>query len=149
MKRYNGILYKSRWDASTWGLIALSSVCCLLPLFFDDDGLWPIVVCCAVTLSLIVIMLSVYYRIDGNHLIIYQFFIPQAFPINKIEEIFPIKTYLSAPATSLTHRIGIKFSDRKILKSTMPLVISPAKQEEFIAQLLAINPQIRVSSDLS
>ncbi|MDE7350069.1 MAG: PH domain-containing protein [Muribaculaceae bacterium] len=65
-------------------------------------------------------------------------------PIDKISEIRPTKTILAASATSLTHRIAIKFSDRKILKSSAPLVISPVRQDEFIAHLKAINPNIIV-----
>ena len=51
---------------------------------------------------------------------------------------------LSAPATSFTHRLAIKFSDRKILKSSMPVIISPDRQKEFMDQLLSINPNIKV-----
>lgn len=146
MKKYRGVLYRSRWDASTWGLIALSSACCFLPLIFDDDGWTPLFVCVIVTLSLIVVMASVYYRIDGDSLIVYQFFIPAEYPIKKITEIKPVKSWLSAPATSLTHRIGITFLDRSVLKSAFPLVISPVRQEEFISQLKEINPLIKVGS---
>ena len=141
--KYRGTLYKSRWDASTWSLIALTLICCVLPFFLNDDGILPFFVCLGVVISVLVVLKSVYYRIDDDKLIIYQFFIPQAYPIDKITEIRKVKTYLSAPATSLTHRIGISFSDKKILKSVMPLVISPVRQSEFISQLQEINPSIK------
>ncbi|MDE6057550.1 MAG: PH domain-containing protein [Muribaculaceae bacterium] len=51
---------------------------------------------------------------------------------------------MSAPATSLTHRLAIRFSDSKVLKSSAPLVISPVRQDEFIAHLTSINPDIKV-----
>lgn len=90
----------------------------------------------------LVTFLSIYYRIDGDKLVVYTFFIPTAYPIDEIKEIKPTKSVLSSPATSLTHRLAITFTDRKILKSTTPLIISPVRQEEFIRQLLAINSEI-------
>lgn len=87
--------------------------------------------------------LGIYYRISVNELIVYTFFMPTSYPIDKIAEIKPTKSVLSSPATSLTHRLAITFTDRKILKSTIPLIISPVRQEEFIRQLLAVNPDIR------
>ena len=79
--------------------------------------------------------IGTYYRIDGNKLVVYSLFIPTAYPIDKIKEIKPTKSVLSAPATSLSHRLAITFTDRKILKSYIPLIISPVRQEEFIRQL--------------
>lgn len=92
---------------------------------------------------LIVLFKGIYYRIDGNNLVVYQFFVPTALPIDKIESVMPTKCILSAPATSITQRLAIKFSDRKVLKSSMPLIISPVRQKEFIAQLLSVNPNIK------
>ncbi len=88
-------------------------------------------------------LVGIYYRIDGDKLVVYTFFIPTFYPIDKIKDIKPTKSVLSSPATSLTHRLAITFSDRKILKSSIPLIISPVRQEEFIRQLLSINPEIR------
>lgn len=83
-----------------------------------------------------------YFEIDGKNLIVYEFFRPTTFPIDKIESIRPIKTILACSATSLVNRLAIKFSDRKLLKSSMPLIISPVMQKAFIDQLLEINPNI-------
>ena len=85
----------------------------------------------------LVTLLSIYYRIDGDKLVVYSFFIPTAYPIDKIKEIKPTKSVLSSPATSLSHRLAITFTDRKILKSSIPLIISPVHQDEFIRQLLS------------
>ncbi|MDE6228044.1 MAG: PH domain-containing protein [Muribaculaceae bacterium] len=144
MKKYKGSLYRSRWDASTWGLLLLVVAGCILPFFFDDDGLMPVLVSVWALIAMVVILRGIFYRIDGKELVVYQFYIPKAYPIDKIAEIIPVKSYLSAPATSFTHRIGIRFSDRKILKSTMLLVISPEREEEFIKQLKTVNPDIIV-----
>lgn len=138
--------FNSRWDGSTWfilGFVAvLVGVCSIVP-GFTDDGIAPAIICLAVLAFIVVTLLSIYYRIDGDKLIVYSFFIPKAYPIDKIKEIKPTKSVLSAPATSLTHRLAITFTDRKIMKSFMPLIISPVRQDEFIHQLLAINPKIK------
>lgn len=144
MKKYKGTLYKSRWDKSTWFIIGLVTACCLVPIVLDDDGIIPVIISAVMLAFVIIVFSSVYYRIDGNNLVVYQFFIPAAYPIDMITEIKATKSYLSAPATSLTHRIAIRFSDRRVLKSSMPLIISPASLTQFVEQLLSINPDINV-----
>ena len=67
----------------------------------------------------------------------------QWFPIEKIESITYVDSILASAALS-THRIAIKFSDRKVLKSSSPLEISPKDDKAFIDELLSINPDIRV-----
>ena len=141
MKKYSGTRYKSLWDSSTWLIIGLVAVCCLVPCFLDD-GIWPTIICLVMLAFVLVTFLGIYYRIDGNELVIYTFFIPTSYPIDKIKSINASKSILSAPATSLSHRLAISFTDRKVLKSYMPLVISPVRQEEFIDQLRSINPDI-------
>lgn len=95
---------------------------------------------------ILVTFTGIYYRIDGDKHVVYTFFIPTAYPIDKIKDIKPTKSVLSAPATSLSQRLAITFTDRKILKSFMPLLISPVRQQEFIDQLLSINPEIVVEN---
>ncbi len=142
MEKFGGIRYNSRWDESTWCILGLVAVCCVVPCFLDD-GIWPTIVCLVMLAFVLVTFLSIYYRIDGDKLVVYSFFIPTAYPIDKIKEIKPTKSVLSSPATSLTHRLAITFTDRKILKSYMPLIISPVRQEEFIRHLRSINPEIK------
>ena len=142
MKKFGGIRYNSWWDGSTWCILGLVAVCCVVPCFLDD-GIWPTIVCLVMLAFVLVTFLSIYYRIDGDKLVVYSFFIPTAYPIDKIKEIKPTKSVLSSPATSLTHRLAITFTDRKILKSYMTLIISPVRQEEFIRHLRSINPEIK------
>lgn len=143
MEKFEGTRYNSMWDGSTRFILGITATCCLIPSFLDD-GIWPTIVCLAMLAFVLVTLLSIYYKIDGDQLVVYSFFVPTAYPIEKIKEIKPTKIVLSAPAASLTHRLAITFTDRKILKSTTPLIISPVRQEEFIRQLLAVNPQIQV-----
>ena len=142
MEKFGGTKYNSMWDESTWFILGLVAVCGVVPCFLDD-GIWPTIICIVMLAFVLVTFLSIYYRIDGNKLVVYSFFIPTAYPINKIKEIKPTKSVLSSPATSLTHRLAITFTDRKIIKSSIPLIISPVRQEEFIRHLLSINPEIK------
>lgn len=142
MKKYRGTRYNSQWDGSTWFILGLVAVCCVVPCFLND-GIWPTIICLVMLAFVLVTLLSIYYRIDGDKLVVYSFFIPTIYPIDKIKEITPTKSVLSSPATSLTHRLAIIFTDRKILKSSIPLIISPVRQEEFIRQLLSVNPEIK------
>ncbi len=142
MEKFGGIRYNSRWDGSTWFILGLVAVCCVVPCFLDD-GIWPTIICLVMLAFVLLTFVGIYYKIDGDKLVVYSFFIPKAYPIDKIKEIKPTKNILSSPATSLTHRLAITFTDRKILKSTTPLIISPVRKEEFIQQLLSINPEIQ------
>ena len=146
MEKFNGIRYNSRWDSSTWLIIAITMVCCVIPCFLDD-GIVPIIICSMMLVFIIVAFRSVYYKIDGDRLVVYQFFIHTAYPIDKIKEIRKTKSILSAPATSLTNRLAVTFTERKVLKSSMPLIISPVRREEFISHILSINPDIMVNLD--
>ncbi|MDE7125110.1 MAG: PH domain-containing protein, partial [Muribaculaceae bacterium] len=130
------------WDGSTWFILGLVAVCCGVPSLLND-GIWPTIICIVMLVFVLLTFTGIYYRIDGDKLVVYSFFIPTAYPIDKIKEIKPTKSVLSSPATSLSHRLAISFTDRKILKSSIPLIISPVRQEEFIRHLLSINPEIR------
>ena len=64
--------------------------------------------------------------------------------------ILPVVICLVALAFMLGTFLSICYkidTDRKILKSYMPLIISPVRQDEFIRQLLAINPEIKHQSN--
>lgn len=142
MEKFGGTRYNSMWDGSTWFMLGIVVACCLVPCFLDHS-LWLVTLCLAMLAFVLLTFIGIYYRIDKDKLVVYSFFVPTAYPIDKIKEIKPTKSVLSSPATSLSHRLTITFTDRKILKSTTPLIISPVHQEEFIRQLLSINPQIK------
>lgn len=142
MEKFGGTRYNSMWDESTWFMFGLVVACCLVPCFLDHS-LWLVTLCLAMLAFVLLTFISIYYRIDRVKLVVYSFFVPTAYPIDKIKEIKPTKSVLSSPATSISHRLAITFTDRKILKSTTPLIISPVHQEEFIRQLLSINHQIK------
>lgn len=142
MKKYSGTRYASVMDASAWGSMGTVIVACISPMIFAHEW-WVILLMSAIILFVLLTYFGIYYRIDGKNLVVYQFFIPKAYPIDKIVEIKPTKSKLSAPATSLTRRLAIRFSDLSILRSYVPLMISPVRQQAFIAQLLSVNPAIK------
>ena len=88
-------------------------------------------------------MFGCWYAIEGSDFIVYQFFRPHRFPIHKIKEVKFCKGILAGAALSTT-RIAIRFTDRKILKSSMPIEISPKDREGFVHDLTVINPDITV-----
>lgn len=147
MEKYGGTKYKSRWDASTLAVLAVVAASCAWTIFLDDELWLALMICVAVLVFVVLTFAGIYYRIDGDKLVVYSFFVPTAYPIDKIKEIRPSKSVLSAPATSLTHRLAITFTDRKVLKSTMPLLISPVRQSDFIARIRSINPGIKWSGE--
>lgn len=133
--------YKSQWDGSTWMILAFVLACSILPAILD--GSWiGVMISAALLIGIIALLLSIHYAIEGDQLIIYACGFKNFYPIDKIKYVKPTKSVLSAPAVSLTHRLEIGFTDRKVLKSSMPIMISPVNSKEFIAQLKAINPNI-------
>lgn len=142
MEKFGGTKYNSMWDGSTWLMLGLVAACCLVPCFIDHS-IWLITLCLAMLAFVLLTFIGIYYRIDRDKLVVYSFFVPTAYPIDKIKEIKPTRSVLSSPATSLSHRLAITFTNRNILKSSIPLIISPMRQEEFIRHLLSINPEIK------
>lgn len=124
-------------------MVVLSAAGCLLGPAIEGEWLAGILLCIAVTAVEIVIFAGVEYQIKDNMLGVRNFFRWSWFPIDMIEEVRPVRSYLSAAALS-ADRIAIRFSDRSILRSSMPLEISPACREAFITALKAINPSITV-----
>lgn len=93
----------------------------------------------------IVMFASVKYQICDGRLGIRNFFYKWEWvQIDKISEIKKTSGILSAPALS-TKRVSIKFCDRSVLKSSMPLEISPKDRDGFIARLKEINPAIIIA----
>lgn len=96
-----------------------------------------------VTLLFVVCIFGCWYEIDGDRMVVYQFFRPHRYPISKIKEVKKTTGYLATAGMS-RHRVSIKFIDRSVMKSSMPLEISPKDRDGFIARLREINPDITV-----
>ena len=110
------ICYKSTWVL----LIDIASMGICLFMLFD-------------------MLLHTDYTINGEKLHIRcGFLFRMDIPISKITEITHKSTILSSPALS-AKRIGLKYG------KTNWVYVSPKEQEEFIAILKSINPEIKIT----
>lgn len=137
------VKFKPRIDYSTWLIVGFVVICCGWPIILDASPTMILILLGCMLLCLLPFV-SIWYEVDGDDLVVYAFWRPSRYPISQIKRIDRTTSILSAPATSLTGRLAIYFTDRKVLKSSMPLLISPANQQRFIATLLSINPAIVV-----
>lgn len=136
------IVYKSGIDWWVW-LCVLFIVAMTVTVVINTS--WIVAIALGGTmLVLLIFMFGCWYTIDGNDLVVYQFFRPNRSPISKIKEVKKTVGYLATAGLS-SKRVSIQFSDRSILKSSMPLEISPKDRDGFIAKLKEINPAIIVS----
>lgn len=81
------------------------------------------------------------YEIDGDTLVVYQFFRPYRMPVSKIASVKKMQSYIATAGMS-AQRVSIRFSDPSVLKSFAPIEISPSDRDGFIARLKEINPDI-------
>lgn len=120
------------------------TICFIGPMIDGETYLIAFLLAFAVLIFKIAILASVKYQIRGSKLGIRNLFYRwDWFPIEKITEVKATKSVLSSSALSF-NRLAIRFSDKKILKSSMPLEISPKDRDDFIARLKEINPSIVV-----
>ena len=145
----NTTYYKPKIDGWFWILIFVLTFTILMVCSISEDGLfWPgiieIGVFLFIVLFLVWILTTVKYAIRGNELgirnLLYKW---EWLPIEKIESVKPVKSVLAGAALSF-NRLSIKFTDRKVLRSIMPLEIAPKDEKVFIEKLIDINPEIKV-----
>lgn len=137
--------FRSVWDWTTYTILAATSAICFIPALIECD-LTSLAVGAVIVLIIIFTFLSTSYRIKGDTLIVRCALKSRKYPISKIAKIRPTRSILSAPALSMKHRIAITFTDRKVTRSFMPLVISPADRQDFLDMLTAINPHIEIEN---
>ena len=134
-------IYKSRIDWWMWlVLIVVAGVTIAIAI---DSTLWVALPTCGVMIFCILLMVGCWYEIDGNQLVVYQFFRPHRFPIDKISEVKKTTGILATAGMSV-RRVSIKFADRSVMKSSMPLEISPKDRDKFISHLKETNPNINI-----
>lgn len=140
MENEGKTVYKSRIDL--WLLCVLLLAVAIVIVACIGTYWWLALIYGASLLGItIVCLLGCRYEIDGDRLVVYQFFRPHRFPIDKIKEVRKTTGYLATAGAS-RHRVSIKFTDRSVMKSSMPLEISPKDRDGFMAQLKTINPSI-------
>lgn len=125
-------IYKSKVD---WWLIAVILIAFGYPIV--DGILSKEYVLSTVFIALLVLFYllakSIQYKIDGENLIIWR----TKIPIQSIHKIYRTRIPLSSPALSLD-RIAIVYNKYD------EIFISPKEREEFIKELLKVNPTIEV-----
>lgn len=137
-------VYRSKIDWWIWCLFLFGFVVIYVAAI---GTYWSITLIYGLLLAMICIvsLAGCWYEVDHNQLIVYQFFMPRKYPINKIKEVIKTSGYLYTVGMS-KDRVSIKFTDRSVMKSSKPLEISPKDRDRFIAHLKQINPEIVVVS---
>ena len=135
-------VYRSRVDWWVWAVVLL---CLAVSVFMAIDTYWVITLLYTVLMFGLIIVgfFGVRYEIEDDTLTVYNLFRPYRMPISKIAEVRYCRGCAATAGMSLT-RLSIKFVDRSVLKSYMPLEISPKDRDGFVAQLQSINPSIKV-----
>lgn len=138
-------IFYSKVDRWVYAIIPFVILCCMLgPILTNSDYWLGFVISIPFCIFFCSLIFTTKYAVRGNEFGVKYLYRWNWFPIDKIESIVQLNSILASAALS-THRIGIKFSDRKILKSSAPLEISPNNSERFIAELLKVNPDIKVN----
>jgi membrane protein YdbS with pleckstrin-like domain len=106
---------------------------------FNDTHAWVgILILMFVAVLLLYMFLSIRYTIDNSHLKIKGgFYYDKTIPIQKIRSIRETNNPLSAPAASMD-RLEIKYNKYDTV------LISPKEKQNFIDELLSVNPEIEV-----
>lgn len=144
-EQHNATVYKSAIGWWIPALVILTASTAFLGPLIDGEIFWVgLLLGLWLAIMEIVMFASVRYQIcDGKFGVRNIFYRWEWYPIEKIAEVKETTGILSAPALS-ARRLAIIFSDRAVMKSSMPLEISPSDRTGFIAQLKALNPAIEV-----
>lgn len=118
---------------------------CMIALILTEPNyLTGLILLTVLSIFIYSLIITTKYAVRGNEFGVKYLYRWHWYPIEKIESITTINSYLSSSTALSNHRIAIKFSDRNVLKSYAPLEISPKNTVEFIAELLKINPGIKI-----
>lgn len=83
------------------------------------------------------------YEVRADKLVVYQYMMPRRYPISKISEVAKSVGHTGTIGLS-SRRVTVRFADRSVMKSSLPLQLSPRDRDCFIAALRAVNPSINV-----
>ena len=138
----NKTVYRSRIDWWVWCTVIFA----LVVIWVASIGTYwwlTLINGGGMTLLMVVLICGCWYEIDNDSLVVYQFFRPHRFPVSKIKEVKKTIGYLATAGMS-SRRVSIRFVARSVLKSYMPLEISPKDRDGFIARLKQLNPEITI-----
>ena len=123
-----------------WELILPIFLIILLPMSLEArNGSWEIIlVACAIFAAIILMMLTIRYKIDAEFLYVKNsIFGTTKIEVNDIYKIEKTANIMSAPAPSIIGRVEIYFTNGSI-------IISPKNFNDFENELLKLNPNITV-----
>lgn len=135
-------VYRSKIDWWAWLCLLVVPVLMWFTAF-DMPWWYAVFICGGLTALCFIGLFGCWYEIDGEDLVIYQFFRPTRLPISKIKDVKKTSGYLATAGMSHL-RVSISFTDRSVLKSYAPIEISPKDRDGFMAQLKSINPNIEI-----
>lgn len=140
----NKTVYRSRTDWWIWAILVLFLIILTFAKIGGIGWITFAIQLIGFCMFYFVLIFGVRYVIEGDDLIVYQFFRPKRYPIKKIKEIGHSKGFVNGPALS-ARRLAIKFTDRSVMRSSLPLEIAPVDSKRLICGLLAVNPDITVA----
>lgn len=135
-------VYKSKVDWWVYAVLAIMVVGCLVGPMIDGDNIAGIIVAASMAVMWTFCVTGMKYEINGNQLGIRNLYRWTWVPVEKICKVKKTRGGLATAAMSLD-RVSISLSDRNVLKSSMPLIISPKDMDGFISELQRINPAIK------
>lgn len=130
--------YRTRYSVVLVTILLIAFALCLyFPIKdYETKGIVPLLVICSILL-IICPFFYIRYTIDGQKLIIKTGPFKSSIDIKEIKSIEPSSSILSSPAFSLK-RICISYGKYD------NVLISPSNQDDFIKELLKINPDIKL-----
>ena len=137
-------VYRTKIDPLIGFVMVAATAVTLMTGFYISWG--AVLSATGMAMLFIALIIGYKYVIDGDTLVVYQFFRPVRIPIAKIREIAETTGYVNNFGLS-RRRLTLTFTDRSVMKSSAPLNISPDDPESFIARLRSINPDITVTCE--
>lgn len=137
-------IYRSKIDWWVW----LVTAGFLLIIWLSAIGMswWYVVfVSGLMTLLYAWLMFGCWYEIDGNELVIYQFFSPTRLPISNIKDVKKTTGYLATAGMSHL-RVSISFNDRPYGKATLHWKSRPIIATNSSHNLLKSTPILKKSN---
>lgn len=137
--------YKSKIDWWIYLVLVIMVCGCVFGLFYEGEFWGGLILGGGMLILWLFAVTGVKYEIRDGQLGIRNFYRWTWIPVNKIasvEKLHGVFVQGAVSATLSLDRVRMTLSDKSVLKSTMPIDISPEDRDGFIAQLKGINLRI-------
>lgn len=142
--------YRPKIDWWIYLVLIIMVVGVMAGTIMEGDILTGIILAGGLALLWLVAVLGVKYEIRGNQLGIRNFFRWTWIPIDKIatvEKQHGVAVQGAVSAVLSLDRVRMTLTDRSVLRSSMPIDISPKDADALMARLKEINPTITTSHE--